>query len=117
VQAAPAPSAPFQPTTFGGAVQRLPAQQALTLNTSFNITQKWATQWSTTYDGQRGGFASNQVSLQRELHDWRAVFAFTQSPNGNFGFTFFIALKAQPDLKFDYNRQTFRGTDRGAGGF
>ena len=33
--------------------------------------------------------------------------AFTQSPNGNFGFTFFIALKAEPDLKFNYNRQTF----------
>ena len=48
------------------------------------------------------------VTLQRDLHDWRAVFAFTQSPNGNFAFNFFIALKAEPDLKFDYNKATVR---------
>ena len=100
-------------TTFGGPIYQSPPQQSLTLNTSFPITQKWAAQWSTTYDAQRGGFASNQVTLQRELHDWRAVFAFTQSPNGNFGFNFFVALKAQPDLKFDYNRQTYRATGSG----
>ena len=27
---------------------------------------------------------------------------------GNFAFNFFIALKAAPDLKFDYNRRTYR---------
>jgi len=48
------------------------------------------------------------VSLQREIHDWRAIFGFTQSPNGNFAFHFTIALKAEPDLKFDYNRSTVR---------
>ena len=48
-------------------------------------------------------------SLQRDMHDWRAVFAFTQAANGNFAFNFFIALKAEPDLKFDYNRNTYRG--------
>ena len=48
------------------------------------------------------------MSLQRDLHDWRAVFAFTQAPNGNFAFNFFIALKAQPDLKFDYDRRSYR---------
>ena len=110
IQARTAPPAgtPLGSTTFGAPIYASPPQQSLTLNTSFPVTQKWAAQWSTTYDAQRGGFASNQVTLQRELHDWRAVFAFTQSPNGNFGFNFFVALKAQPDLKFDYNRQTFR---------
>ncbi len=53
-------------------------------------------------------FASQIVSLQRELHDWRAIFGFTQSPNGNFAFHFTIALKAEPDIKFDYNRATVR---------
>jgi hypothetical protein len=114
-QTNPQPGTPLGSTTFGGPNFITPPQQSLTLNTSFPVTQKWAAQWSTTYDAQRGGFASNQVTLQRELHDWRAVFAFTQSPNGNFGFNFFVALKAQPDLKFDYNRQTFRAP--GAGSF
>ena len=45
------------------------------------------------------------------------MFAFTQSPNGNFGFNFFIALKAQPDLKFDYNRQTYRAPNGSGSSF
>jgi hypothetical protein len=53
------------------------------------------------YDVQRAEFASHVVSLQRELHDWDAIFAFSRSPNGNFSFNFFIALKAQPELKFN----------------
>ena len=75
---------------------------------TFNITQNWAAQWSTQYDVERNRFASQQVGLQRQLHDWNAVFAFTQAPNGNFSFNFFIALKAQPELKFNYDRQTYR---------
>jgi len=78
------------------------------VRTTFNLTPRWAGSWSTTYDVVRREFASQVVSLQRELHDWRAVFGFTQAPNGNFAFTFFISLKAQPEIKLDYDRQTFR---------
>ncbi len=85
-----------------------PPLKSLQVQTSFNLTPKWATQWSTTYDAVRGQFAAQTVSLQRELHDWRAIFNFTQAPNGNFAFSFFIALKAQPDLKFNFDQQTFR---------
>ena len=85
-----------------------PPVRALQVSTSFNLTPKWATQWSTTYDAVRSQFASQTVSLQRELHDWRAIFNFTQAPNGNFAFSFFIALKAQPDLKFNFDQQTYR---------
>ena len=85
-----------------------PPLRSLQVQTSFNITPKWATQYSTTYDAVRGQFAAQTVSLQRELHDWRAIFNFTQAPNGNFAFSFFIALKAQPDLKFNFDQQTFR---------
>jgi LptD protein len=85
-----------------------PPVRSLQIQTSFNLTPKWATQWSTTYDAVRGQFAAQTVSLQRELHDWRAIFNFTQAPNGNFAFSFFIALKSQPDLKFNFDQQTFR---------
>jgi hypothetical protein len=85
-----------------------PPIRSLQVQTTFNITPKWAAQWSTTYDAERSQFAAQTVSLQRELHDWRAIFNFTQAPNGNFAFSFFIALKAQPDLKFDFNQQSFR---------
>ena len=46
--------------------------------------------------------------MQRDLHDWRAIFAFTQSPNGSFAFNFLISLKAEPELKFDYHKATYR---------
>jgi hypothetical protein len=85
-----------------------PPVRSLQVQTTFNITPQWAAQWSTTYDAVRSQFAAQTVSLQRELHDWRAIFNFTQAPNGNFAFSFFIALKAQPDLKFDFNQQSFR---------
>ena len=80
----------------------------LTANSGFHITQKWSATWATTYDIVRRQFASNVVNLSRELHDWRANFGYTAAPNGNSAFTFFIALKAQPDLSFPYNRQTTR---------
>ncbi len=93
-------------TPIGGTIFRVPPQENLQGSLSFHVTEKWGAQWSTTYDFVTKDFASHVVSLQRELHDWDAVFAFTKSPNGNFAFNFFIALKAQPDIKFDYNRST-----------
>jgi hypothetical protein len=74
----------------------------------FHITPKWTATWGTTYDFTARQFASHSVSLQRELHDWRSIFAFSRGPNGNFAFNFFIALNAQPDLKFNFDRQTYR---------
>ena len=87
---------------------RSPPRTTVQSSLAFNVTPKWSAHWSTTYDFVENQFASHIVSLQRDLHDWRAVFAFTQAPNGNFAFNFFIALKAQPDLKFDYDRRSYR---------
>jgi hypothetical protein len=75
---------------------------------NFHLTEKWSGSWGTNYDFEAKKFGAHQVTLQRELHDWRAIFAFTQAPNGNFAFNFFIALNAEPDLKFNYDRQTYR---------
>ena len=98
--------------TIGGPVYRSPPMTTLQTSLSFNPTARWTAQWQTTYDFVEHSFASHIVSLQRDLHDWRAIFAFTQAPNGNFAFNFFIALKAQPDLKFDYHRQNYRPPPR-----
>ena len=94
--------------TGGGTFYRVPATTSVGMRTSFNLTPKWAASWNTTYDVERSQFAAQVVTLQRDLHDWRAIFGFTQAPNGNFAFTFFISLKAQPEIKLDYDRQTYR---------
>jgi hypothetical protein len=94
--------------TAGTPFIRQPSRENLGSQMSFHITPKWAATWGTNYDFRDHQFASHSVTLQRELHDWRSVFGFTRSPNGNFSFSFFIALNAQPDIKFDYNKQTYR---------
>jgi hypothetical protein len=99
---------PREPTTGGAPLVHMPSQTSLSSDLRFELTQKWSASWNTSYDFQQSQFASHIVSLQRDLHDWRAIFGFTHSPNGNFAFTFFIALKPQPELKFDYSRASYR---------
>ena len=110
---APGVQDPFAPTTGGGQIYRSPPTQNIQASTRFNITPKWAMQWSTNYDFVAQEFGMHTVSLRRELHDWDAIFAFTQSPNGNFAFNFFIALRAQPELKFNYDRRSYKRTPGG----
>jgi hypothetical protein len=104
---------PYAPTTGGGQIFQSPPTRNIQGSTRFSITPKWAMQWSTNYDFVRKEFGMHTVSLRRELHDWDAIFAFTQSPNGNFAFNFFIALRAQPDLKFNYDRRSYGRTPGG----
>ena len=97
-------------TTAGGTFFRLPPQMNVQSRIGFNLTPNWAANWSTNYDFQRSQFGLQSVTLSRDMHDWRAVFGFTQAPNGAFTFTFFVALKSEPDIKFDYNRATYGQT-------
>ena len=109
-QNAPAAGLTSGQSAIGAPVFLQPPTQNVTANTSFTLTPNWSVQWSTQYDVVRARFASQQVGLQRQLHDWNAVFSVSQTPNGNFAFNFFMALKAQPELKFNYDRQTYRGS-------
>jgi hypothetical protein len=92
----------------GAPIYRVPSTSTLGGQMSFNVTEHWAASWQTQYDFENRNFATQIVSLQRDLHDWRAIFAFTQSPTGSFAFNFLISLKAEPDLKFDYHKATYR---------
>jgi lipopolysaccharide assembly outer membrane protein LptD (OstA) len=95
-------------TTGAGTFVKIPPQTNIQARLNFNLTEKWASSYSTNYDMERSEFGAQTVSLQRDMHDWRAIFGFTQAPNGNFSFTFFISLKAEPDLKFNYDRASYR---------
>jgi hypothetical protein len=104
----PVGAVPIGRLTAGGPFIRTPGQEYLTSQMGFHITPKWSAQWGTTYDFTGHQFSSQQVTLQRQLHDWRSIFAFTRGPNGNFAFNFFIALNAEPDIKFNYDKATYR---------
>jgi hypothetical protein len=101
------PSGPGLETTRGGTYFVTPPQSNVQSTLSFHVTEKWGAQWNTTYDFTQRKFASHVATLTREMHDWNAVFAFMRAPNGNFAFNFHIALKAQPDIKFDYDRRSY----------
>ena len=106
---APTLDTPIGNTAFGGPVYLSPPTSSVGTNISLPLTEKWSATWQTTYDFVSRQFASQIVNLQRDLHDWTANFSFTQSPNGNFSFGFFIALKADQQLKFNWNRSTYGG--------
>jgi hypothetical protein len=112
-QTTPGVQDPYAPTTGGSQIYQSPPTRNIQGSTRFSITPKWAMQWTTNYDFVRQEFGMHTVSLRRELHDWDAIFAFTQSPNGNFAFNFFIALRAEPDLKFNYDRRSYSRTPGG----
>lgn len=95
-------------TISGATVYRSPAQSSLNSDLRLGITKNWSASWTTSYDFVRKEFAQHSVTLQRDLHDWNANFAFTETATGNFSFQFFISLKAEPDLRFPYNKTSIR---------
>jgi hypothetical protein len=107
-RAQPTTELPVESATAGGPAYNIPATTNATADVAFNLTPHWGAHWITSYDLEHHAFASQNVQLQRDLHDWQALFGYTQSPNGNFAFTFTIRLKADPDIKVDYNRATVR---------
>ncbi len=107
----PQTTLPFNDPIAGGVFVRVPPTETINAQSSFHITEKWSASWGTAYDVVHKQFASQILTLQRDLHDWRAIFSFSESPNGNSYFTFFIANKAQPDLKFNYDKPTYRQQD------
>jgi hypothetical protein len=45
------------------------------------------------------------LTLTRSLHDWDANFDFVKAQNGNFSFQFRVALRANQDIKLDYEQR------------
>ncbi len=104
----PAGTDTVNPALGGATIYVSPPRSTLRGNLSFHITPRWSMQWTTGYDFELHQFSDHVVSLQRDMHDWRAIFAFTQAPNGNFAFNFYISLIAEPNLKFNYDKRTYR---------
>ena len=82
-------------------------QRQAGLNLSFQPTAKWSANWTSQYDFIARQFGLHVISLQRDLHRWHASFSFSKSPNGNFAFSFYVSLLDQPDIKFNYEQQSF----------
>lgn len=91
----------------GAAARNLSGRQLVNMNLAFSPTRNWSATWSTSYDFDTRQFAQHFVSFQRDLRRWHASFVFAKSGNGNFSFSFNIALSDQPDIKFDYDQRTF----------
>lgn len=79
-------------------------QQNLGLNISFQPTAYWHAMWSTQFDFTGKRFVSQDIQLQRELHDFRATFRYSRTPGGNSQFYLSVAMIAIPELKYDFNR-------------
>jgi hypothetical protein len=106
----PTTAGPITSNVAGAPVYSQPNVTSLNSSLNTNITDHWSASVTNTYDFEQKQFAAQSVSLQRDLHDWRAIFSFQQATNGAFSFHFLISLKAEPDLKFDYNKSSYGGS-------
>jgi hypothetical protein len=83
-------------------------QRNVNLNLGFSPTRNWSVSWTTNYDLDTEQFGQHYLRFERNLHEWQASFAFVRSPNGNVAFNFYISLTDLPDIKFDYDQQTYQ---------
>ncbi len=81
--------------------------QQMGLRLSFQPTPHWSATWDSNYNFDTRQFGAHAIHLERDLHRWHASFSFLKAPNGNFAFSFYVALLDQPDIKFDYEQQSF----------
>jgi hypothetical protein len=89
------------------AQRHVAGRQTANMNLSFSPTRNWTANWTTSYDVVTRQFAYHSVSFQRDLRRWHASFGFQKTGTGNFSFSFNIVLTDQPDIKFDYDQQTY----------
>ncbi len=87
--------------------------QTLQGSFSFNPSEHWSADWNTSYDFEANRFLDHVVTLRRDLHEWEAIFGFRQTATGNWSFHFEVSLKANRELRFDFEQ---RSLERGGAG-
>jgi hypothetical protein len=80
------------------------SQQNLQFTTTFSPTPLWNVSWQGQYNATLSRFESQAIRLERDLHEWRASFAYQRVANGNSAFYVSLGLIDIPQLKLDYNR-------------
>lgn len=73
---------------------------------TFQPTPGWSVRWTTQYNFTQGEFGTQFITLDRDLHRWRASFQFSRAPNGNTLFSVSVRLTDAPELHGDYNQRT-----------
>ena len=66
----------FRPSDYPAPLVKPQDQVAVNYTISFAPTQFWAASWQAQYNFSLKRFESQTVTLQRELHEWRASFRF-----------------------------------------
>jgi len=87
-------------------------EQMLKGRFSFQPTENWTMNWQTGYSFSTSEFTDHTLTLTRMLHDWDANFDFVKAQNGNFSFQFRVNLRANPDIKLDYQQNDIQGLRR-----
>lgn len=80
--------------------------QFLRFDLSFQPTEKWSVNWSSSYSITAGEFADHILTLNRDLHRWRATFYFSKTQFGSFTFRLNVQLLDNPDIKVDYDHRS-----------
>ncbi|MEX0856028.1 MAG: putative LPS assembly protein LptD [Gemmatimonadota bacterium] len=87
--------------------------QTVSAQFSFAPSQNWTVDWRTSYNVEDRSFNDHIVRLRRDLHEWDASMSFRQTVTGNWSFQFEISLRANQDLRFDFDQRSVEGQNRG----
>jgi hypothetical protein len=104
-------------TTASGDAGQIITNRTLGFAVRFSPSRLWSVSWNTQYNMTRREFGQHVLRLDRDMHRWRATFAFLRAPNGNFAFNFYISLLDQPEIKFQYDQRSVRQGGSQPGGF
>ncbi len=96
-----------RPQSDTGFVAARGGSEQMGFTLSFQPTAHWSATWDSNYNFDTRQFGAHFIRLERDLHRWHASFSFSKEPTGNFAFSFYVALLDQPDIKFDYEQQSF----------
>jgi hypothetical protein len=98
-----------RPRDTAGGVGGGARNQMVSASLSFQPTVNWDATWQTTYDVEENRFNDHILQLRRDLHEWEASFGFRQTASGNWSFQFDVSLRANRDLRFDYEQRNVDG--------
>jgi len=101
-----------RPRAIGDSLEVRPPNRTMGLTVGFSPSPNWSVSWNTQYNLTLKEFGQHVLRLDRDLHRWRATFAFTKAPNGNFAFNFFVTLTDEPEIQFQYDQRTVRRAGR-----
>jgi lipopolysaccharide assembly outer membrane protein LptD (OstA) len=93
---------------FGGSSMSSPTSK-IDMRGNLNLTNNWKISFSSYFDIEGREFTSQQYSVSRDLHCWRAGFVHRRFGD-EYSYYFQIQIKAHSDIQYEQGKRGLSGT-------